>query len=103
MVGEVEIIFDTFDEAMTVHRKAFEMLKKTGFITYADLLYIAQNDQDAVYPDKYYQHGWYNLFYAKVEPCEDCVNGEWVLKMPKIKSLKEKKMIIKYKKEKEIE
>ena len=65
--------------------------EKPGFVTYADLLYIARPDKNVDYPDEYYKYGWVNLFYAKVEYNYD---GKWILKMPRTRSLKEKKIRI---------
>ena len=34
---ETEFIFESFDEAMAVHKKLFNIMREKGFVTYADL------------------------------------------------------------------
>lgn len=84
-----EFIFETFDEAMDIHKNIFKLLRENGFVTLADLHY-TMNKSD-VFPDDFYDHGWTNLIYAKIEP----YYGRWVLTMPKMEKLSIKKKIIK--------
>lgn len=81
-----EFIFETFDEAMNVHKKLFEMLRENGVIPYVDLYSLVYKD-DVINHPLYCNIGWTNIWCAKVEPLndEDC---RWVLRMPEIEDIK---------------
>lgn len=72
-----EFIFRSFDDAMNIHKKMFEILKEKGAVSYEDL-YSAIYDCEINNPE-YKNYGWTKLLYAKVEPYK---NGKWILKMP---------------------
>lgn len=78
------LIFETFDEAMNVHRKLFEIMRNNHVVTYADVISII-SEEEVVFHDDFYKYGWTNLFNSKVEPYGD--NFEWILRMPKMKKL----------------
>lgn len=78
-------MFETFDEAMGVHKKLFSMLRENGTITYADLYSLITTGYNP--KTSHYQYGWTNLWGSKVEPAEGYINGEWFLSMPKVKKL----------------
>lgn len=62
-----EFYFDTFERAMNMHSKLFEIIRKNGYVTYADILKL--NLCEPIYgsiPDLYNKMGWANLFEAKV-------------------------------------
>ena len=91
-----DLVFDTFNTAMTVHGKLFEKLKSKGFVTIAEyyaIAYATGCPDPAIYmyggdyPPVYHAYGWDNLFYSKVEETSD---KRWVLKMPEIILLKVK-------------
>lgn len=83
----IKVVYDTFQEAMDIHKKLFEAMRKNGVITYADFSVLV-SEEDAVFPDFCYEYGWTNLWNVKVEPYgDDC---KWVLRMPEMKLLKEK-------------
>lgn len=84
-----EFIFETFDEALNTHKYLFKMVREQGYVSYADL-YLHLHPDEKLCKDIYHIHGWVNLWDAKVEPVEDCVNGQWILKLPKIIILKNK-------------
>lgn len=89
-----EFIFDNFQDPMKIHAELFKMIRSTGFVTYGDLLYMIEQKDNMVYPKEYYDYGWTNLWEAKVEPFKD--EGDWILRMPKIKRLTMKKELFKY-------
>ena len=74
----IEFIFDTFEDAMDVHTKLFEIIRKNGFVTYADLYFLVNKDVESCV-EEFYRFGWANLFYIKLEPYK---NKRWILKMP---------------------
>lgn len=78
-------MFETFDEAMGVHKRLFDMLRENGSITYADLYSLLIPGYDL--KPAHYQYGWTSIWGAKVEPAEGYVNGEWFLSLPKCKKL----------------
>lgn len=90
-----EFVFDTFEEANNVHKQLFKIGREKGHVTCADVLKLAIKDEeskeiiDSI--ETYHTHGWTNLWDVKVEPIENCVNGDWVLKMPNPKILKIRK------------
>lgn len=87
MEKDIELIYETFQEAMDMHKKLFEAMREKGVLTYGDFC-VLTSEEDAVFPDNYYEYGWTNLWYVKVEPYGD--DYKWVLKIPKAKLLKEK-------------
>lgn len=84
-----EFIFKSFDEAMNVHKKLFEIRREKGYVTYADL-YILIHPNESNCKKSYSRYGWTNLWQTKVEPYDDYIDGVWILKMPSIKLIKEK-------------
>lgn len=93
LTGFTEFIFETFDEAMNVHKKLFEIRRNNGFVTCADLYLLAHNVKGPYLSDIYNNHGWTNLWNVKVEPYDE--DGNWVLKMPQIQFLNMKENLIK--------
>lgn len=91
MESQTEFIFGTFDEAMNVHKKLFEIIREKGFVTYADLYFLI-NKEETLCKEKWTNYGWTKLWGSKVEPIDDCINGYWVLRMPKIKKLNKKEI-----------
>lgn len=87
---EYEFIFETFDEAMNIHKQLFKLCRSKGYISCADLLSMTLKDEDSIKTvksmDIYQTHGWTNLWDVKVEPIENGCN--WVLKMPHVKMIK---------------
>ena len=92
---EHEFIFEKFHEAMEIHTRLFKLLRKNGFVTYADLCYMLREDRSIDFPERYFNIGWDNLFYSKVEPTDEYVNGKWLLILPKPKTLNFKKIFVK--------
>lgn len=87
-----EFIFDSFDEAMKVHKKIFEICREKHYVTCADLYFLLHTeDEYKLCPSTFYNHGWTNLWTSKVEPSEDMANGNWILKLPQVKYIKIKK------------
>lgn len=84
-----EFIFDTFDEAMSIHKKLYEIMRQKGIVSYADLYSLVYDNCEITNPE-YYTLGWSSLWYVKVEPWEHD-DLKWVLKMPTIESIKERK------------
>lgn len=84
-----EFIFETFDEAMDIHKKIFKLLRQNGFVTLADLHYLINEEEDL--PEDFYIYGWTSLIYAKIDP----YYGRWVITMPKMEKLENKKKLIK--------
>ena len=80
MEESIDFIFETFEAAMDVHTKLFEIIKKNGFVTYADLYLLVNKDVDNC-KEEFHRFGWANLFYVKVEPYKD---KRWILKMPEM-------------------
>ncbi len=76
-----EFIFETFEEAMDVHKQLFKLLREDGFVCYGTL-YIYVYKEIPYDTDDYRLYGWDNLFESKVEPYG--TDGEWVLKMPEL-------------------
>lgn len=85
-MNQTEFIFETFEEANNIHKKLFEIRRQKGYVTCADLYFLIHPDEEDC-KGVYRNHGWINLWDVKVEPCDDCINGEWILKMPKVKYL----------------
>lgn len=79
-----EFTFDSFDEAMNIHKKLFEIGRKNRYVTYADLILLIF-DEDVHIPQIYYKYGWNNLIESRVEHIS---KFKWVLKLPQIKLLK---------------
>lgn len=77
-----EFIFDSFDAAMFVHKRLFELLRNTGIVSYADVYFMTY--RNIVADKRMYKYGWTNLFYSKVEPYE---NDKWVLKLPELENI----------------
>lgn len=84
MILTNEIIFETFDEAMNVHTRLFEIMRNNGIVTCADL-YKVSNEKYETSDPEYYKYGWTNLWGSKVEPFG--YNGYWVLRLPEIINL----------------
>lgn len=88
----MEFIFETFDEAMQVHKHLFELRRKKGYVTCADLYSMVMKDEvekiEICSKEIYHNHGWTNLFEVEVEPSDKYINGKWILKLPKAKILK---------------
>lgn len=84
-MNQTEFIFQTFDEAISVHKKLFEIMRNNGVVTYADL-HIAANKEYNKKDIEYFNYGWTNLWYSKVEPYDD--DGNWILRMPKMEHFK---------------
>lgn len=82
-MDEREFIFDTFDEAMNIHRELFKRRRLHGVVTCADIFCLRHANEEIVVPDILYSHGWTNLWGSKVEPYGD--DGQWILKMPPMK------------------
>ena len=83
-----EFIFETLDDAVMVQRKLDEIMNEKGFVTcYRLYKMLGFLDEDKIYPDIYYNHGWASLWGSRVERIDNCVNGKWILKMPQIKRL----------------
>lgn len=81
-----DFIFETFEEAINVHRKLFELGRKKHFVTYADLYKMTNKvEDDKVLPDIYENHGWTNLWHIKLEPYD---KTRWILRLPEIKLIK---------------
>lgn len=78
--------FKTFEETMDIHKKLFKILKDNGVVRYSDLLLILNPDEKDI-KKEYYNFGWYNLYYAKVECNKE---GEWQLVLPNAVLLKYK-------------
>ena len=86
---ETEFIFESFDEAMVVHKKLFNIMREKGLVTYADLhsLYTKEHTNCK---DEWLNYGWTNIWGAVVEPADNYINGNWRLKLPKMKHLNRK-------------
>lgn len=80
MEGEkIDCKFKTFDEAMDLHKKLFEILNADKVVTYADLYYLI-NKTYRDCPIVYYSCGWTSLMESKVRPCED--GRKWGVVLP---------------------
>lgn len=83
---ETEFIFDTFDEAMNVHKELFKLLRECGYISYQTLYFYIYKKTDVRKGAENY--GWTNLWYSKVQPYG--TDGQWVLKLPELENLSKK-------------
>lgn len=72
MRGEPKLIidFNTFDEAMNLHQRMFEIFNKDHIITYADVFYLLKGSYNEC-PYECYKCGWTTLMDSKVRPCDD--------------------------------
>lgn len=81
----VHVAFDTFEEAMHVHRLLFMMLRRQGSVNYCDLKYLVdttyKKDLLMFYP-RCEEVEWSSLWDAKIEL--DNSNNLWILKMPEL-------------------
>ena len=85
MEGEkIDCTFDTFDEAMWVHKELFEVLRTERVVMYADLYFIL-NKHYRECPREYFDYGWTSLMESKVRPCDD--GRHWCVKLPEPKIL----------------
>lgn len=63
-----EFEYDTFEHAMDIHSKIYELMRKNGYVTYADVLKFGLfQPLHSTIPDLYNKMGWINLWGAKVE------------------------------------
>lgn len=85
-----EFIFDSFDIAINIHKQIFKICREKGCVTYADL-YLLIHPEETNCENIYSNHGWTNLWNCKIEPYDDSKHCKWILKMPKIELLKNRK------------
>lgn len=88
MVISKDFIFETFDDAMNVHKKLFEIMREKGNVSYGDLYSLVYKDCEITNPE-YYTLGWNSVWQVKLEPLNDN-DCQWVLRMPTIESIKKK-------------
>ena len=87
MKTQIEYIFETFEEANNTLKKLFEIRRQKGYVSYADIYFLINPDEIEC-KDIYKNHGWINIWDAKIEPYDGYINGNWILKMPQIKLIK---------------
>lgn len=82
MKGETKsfFIFDTFDEAMNLHKSLFQVFNSEHLVTYADIYFILNKTYKNC-PYDFYKFGWTSLMESKVRPCDD--GKSWCVKLPK--------------------
>lgn len=88
MKGETKsfLTFDTFDEAMNLHKRLFEIFNNEHLVTYADVYYVLKGTYKDC-PYDYYKYGWTSLMESKVRPCDD--GRHWSVILPEPKHLAE--------------
>ena len=81
----IQVPFETFEDAMHIHKLLFTMLRRQGSVNYCDLKYLIdtsyKKDLLMFYPGCE-EVEWSSLWDAKVEL--DQSTNNWILKMPEI-------------------
>ena len=93
MGNTIEMVFETFDEAMDVHKKLYSLMRENKVVTCTDL-YVLYREYAKKIPialsfdevDNFSKYGWKSLWGSKVEPNINDVC--WVLKMPDIEKIR---------------
>jgi len=75
------VIFDTFDEAMRVHKQVFTMIIDKGYVTHRDFMNIIMLNNDLYKDDTYDMYGWTYLCGTTVEEFK---GDKFIITMPEM-------------------
>lgn len=82
-----EFMFNTFEEAMNVHKQMFDIRNQKGYVTCSDMRTLSNPKR--VYRTKLNENrGWTVLYNSKIEQGRGRFNDKWILKMPRIRNIK---------------
>lgn len=83
----VAVVFDNFGNAMDVHMKLFELVRKYGCVSWREFSKIVAPNDDIFKCEKYDEYGWDYLCDVSVDPYKD---DQWIILMPEMKKLNDK-------------
>lgn len=78
---KLKCVCKTFEEAMSIHKKMFMMLREKEYVTCNEFITLTGYYNEEFSDSKYNFWGWYNLQDLKVEQDE---NENWYIETPEI-------------------
>ena len=87
--------FSSFEEAFSVHKEMFRLLKEQGYLTYADTSKILGHPIPESKKSSYFRYGWNNLFGVTVDYAQTKEGTYWYIKLPDLVDLTRNKLYFK--------